>query len=182
MIELSFEEARRMGHNYVGTEHLLLGIMLERDGIAAHVLTDLGVTLANVRHEIERQLAAAPPPEPDLRPASAARTKSKHELASAAPAGGGSDLERLQVLLIKAPIAQLLRARGLDVETLAEQLRNPPELVLNLRRHLDGLNHELARAVEGEQYDRAARVQKARGEMAARLRKAEQQWLEELGG
>jgi ATP-dependent Clp protease ATP-binding subunit ClpC len=48
-IEISFEEARRMGHNYVGTEHILLGLLIEGEGIAAHVLKDLGATLEMVR-------------------------------------------------------------------------------------------------------------------------------------
>jgi len=56
VIEISFEEARRMGHNYVGTEHLLLGLLIEGEGIAAHVLEDLGATLDKVRSEIERLL------------------------------------------------------------------------------------------------------------------------------
>ncbi|HEV2033249.1 MAG TPA: Clp protease N-terminal domain-containing protein [Candidatus Dormibacteraeota bacterium] len=58
VIEISFEEARRMGHNSVGTEHLLLGLLIEGDGIAAHVLADLGATLEKVRPEIERLLSA----------------------------------------------------------------------------------------------------------------------------
>ena len=58
VIEISFEEARRMGHNSVGTEHLLLGLLIEGDGIAAHVLADLGATLEEVRPEIERLLSA----------------------------------------------------------------------------------------------------------------------------
>src|SRR6266404_3929423 len=56
VIEISFEEARRMAHNYVGTEHLLLGLLIEGEGIAAHVLEDLGATLDKVRSEIERLL------------------------------------------------------------------------------------------------------------------------------
>ena len=56
VIEISFEEARRMGHNYVGTEHLLLGLLIEGEGIAAHVLDDLGANLEKVRSEIERML------------------------------------------------------------------------------------------------------------------------------
>jgi ATP-dependent Clp protease ATP-binding subunit ClpA len=56
VIEMSFEEARRMGHNYVGTEHLLLGLLIEGEGIAAHVLADLGVTLKAVRSEVDSQL------------------------------------------------------------------------------------------------------------------------------
>ena len=57
VIEISFEEARHMGHNYVGTEHILLGLLIEGEGIAAHVLEDLGATLEMVRSEIERLLA-----------------------------------------------------------------------------------------------------------------------------
>jgi ATP-dependent Clp protease ATP-binding subunit ClpC len=56
VIEISFEEARRMGNNYVGTEHLLLGLLIEGEGIAAHVLEDLGASLDKVRAEIERLL------------------------------------------------------------------------------------------------------------------------------
>ena len=56
VIELSFEEARRMGHNYVGTQHLLLGLLIEGEGIAAHVLSDLGAPEAKVRAEVERLL------------------------------------------------------------------------------------------------------------------------------
>jgi ATP-dependent Clp protease ATP-binding subunit ClpA len=58
VIEISFEEARRMGHNHVGTEHLLLGLLIEGQGKAAHILEDLGVTLERVRAEIERLLPA----------------------------------------------------------------------------------------------------------------------------
>ncbi len=56
VIEISFEEARRMGNNYVGTEHLLLGLLIEGEGIAAHVLEDLGANLEKVRGEIEKLL------------------------------------------------------------------------------------------------------------------------------
>ena len=58
VIELSFEEARRMGHNYVGTQHILLGLLIEGEGIGAHVLTDLGATESKVRAEIQRLLPA----------------------------------------------------------------------------------------------------------------------------
>lgn len=64
VIELSFEEARRLGHDYVSTEHLLLGLLLEGEGIAAHVLQDLGATLANVRAEIERSLVSTGAEQP----------------------------------------------------------------------------------------------------------------------
>jgi hypothetical protein len=56
VIEISFEEARRMGHEYVGTEHLLVALLIEGEGIGAHVLVDLGATLEKVRTEVERLL------------------------------------------------------------------------------------------------------------------------------
>jgi ATP-dependent Clp protease ATP-binding subunit ClpA len=52
VIEISFEEAREMGDGFVGTEHLLLALLVEGEGIAAHVLEDLGVTLETVRTRI----------------------------------------------------------------------------------------------------------------------------------
>lgn len=55
VIELSFETARQMGHAYVGTEHLVLGLLTEGEGIAARVLIDMGVTLERVRAEIDRK-------------------------------------------------------------------------------------------------------------------------------
>jgi ATP-dependent Clp protease ATP-binding subunit ClpA len=52
VIELAFEEARQFNHNYIGTEHLLLGLIREGEGIAAQVLTKLGVNLKTTRQEI----------------------------------------------------------------------------------------------------------------------------------
>ncbi len=49
VLELAFDEARRLGHNYVGTEHLLLGLIREGEGVAARVLQNLGVSLDNAR-------------------------------------------------------------------------------------------------------------------------------------
>src|SRR5213075_132482 len=49
VIELAVEEARRLNHNYIGTEHLLLGLVREGEGIAAGVLESLGVNLEKVR-------------------------------------------------------------------------------------------------------------------------------------
>ncbi|MCL2140942.1 MAG: ATP-dependent Clp protease ATP-binding subunit [Dehalococcoidia bacterium] len=57
VIELAIDEARQMGHNYIGTEHLLLGILREADGVAAGVLGSFGVTLERVRAEIPRFLS-----------------------------------------------------------------------------------------------------------------------------
>ncbi len=52
VLELAVEEAQNLGHTYVGTEHLLLGLLREEEGIAARVLENLGVKLSDVREEV----------------------------------------------------------------------------------------------------------------------------------
>ena len=69
VIELSIDEARRMGHDYIGTEHLLLGLVREGEGVAAGVLESLGVNLDKVRHEVIRVLAEAQPEDVERPPA-----------------------------------------------------------------------------------------------------------------
>lgn len=56
VLELSLEEARQLGHNYIGTEHLLLGLIREGEGVAARVLENLGVDLGKVRTQVIRML------------------------------------------------------------------------------------------------------------------------------
>ncbi len=59
VIELAVDEARRLNHHYIGTEHLLIGLMREGDGVAAGVLESLGVTLDKVRGETTSVLSRA---------------------------------------------------------------------------------------------------------------------------
>ena len=56
VIELAFDEARRLGHHYIGTEHLLLGLVRQGDGVAIDVLRSLGVSLDKVRTETTRAM------------------------------------------------------------------------------------------------------------------------------
>ena len=56
VLELSWDEARQLGHNYIGTEHLLLGLIREGEGVAARVLENLGVDLQKVRSNVVRML------------------------------------------------------------------------------------------------------------------------------
>ena len=58
VIEYAIEEARSLNHNYVGTEHLLLGLLREQDGVAAQVLMNLGLKLDDVREEVLNLLGA----------------------------------------------------------------------------------------------------------------------------
>lgn len=61
VIELSMDEARKLGHNYIGTEHILLGLIREGEGIAARVLGNLGVNLSKARQTVLQLLGADTP-------------------------------------------------------------------------------------------------------------------------
>ena len=56
VLELSWDEARQLGHNYIGTEHLLLGLIREGEGVAARVLENLGIDLNKVRSNVIKML------------------------------------------------------------------------------------------------------------------------------
>jgi ATP-dependent Clp protease ATP-binding subunit ClpC len=60
VIELAVDEARRMGHHYIGTEHLLLGLVREGEGVAVNVLRSMGANLENVRAQTGRLMAENP--------------------------------------------------------------------------------------------------------------------------
>ena len=61
VLELSWDEARQLGHNYIGTEHLLLGLIREGEGVAARVLENLGVDLNKVRSNVIKMLGESKP-------------------------------------------------------------------------------------------------------------------------
>lgn len=63
MVELAIEEARLLGHNYVGTEHILLGLIREGEGVAAQVLQNLNAELERVRNQVVHLLGGVPHPQ-----------------------------------------------------------------------------------------------------------------------
>ena len=155
VIEISFEEARRMGHNFVSSGHLLTGLVIEGEGIAAHVLEDLGANKAAVVATVERLIRA--------QPSSGVETWTALEMESTRVVETGeSSVEALARLLGHPHIANLLRARGLvDIEGLAASLGTPPDEVARLRAQLINLHH-------------------TEGDVRKRLDLAEQDWLRRL--
>ncbi|GIQ67073.1 hypothetical protein PACILC2_56410 [Paenibacillus cisolokensis] len=59
VIELSMDEARKLGHTYVGTEHILLGLIREGEGVAARVLNNLGISLNKARQQVLQLLGSS---------------------------------------------------------------------------------------------------------------------------
>ena len=60
VLELALREAKRLGHNYIGTEHILLGLVRENEGVASQMLSGMGVEADEVRHEVGRILPGEP--------------------------------------------------------------------------------------------------------------------------
>ena len=79
VLELAYEEASNLGHNYIGTEHLLLGLIREQEGIAAQVLQNIKVRLEDVREEVLELLGAevGPTEDEESEPIAPSNTKSK---------------------------------------------------------------------------------------------------------
>jgi ATP-dependent Clp protease ATP-binding subunit ClpC len=108
VIEYSIEEARNLNHNYVGTEHLLLGLLREQEGVAAQVLVNLGLKLEDVREEVLNLLGHNMP----------------NEESSGGGGGGGSGTERTTSKgKSKTPA---LDSFGRDLTELARQAKLDP--------------------------------------------------------
>jgi ATP-dependent Clp protease ATP-binding subunit ClpA len=171
VIELAFEDAVRTGHNYVGTEHLLLGVLLEGHGVAAKVLDDMGVTLESARAEIERQLAergaepAGPPPQstPQLTTAlpMAPAVRRLMQAASTLAGGRGSSFVGLDHLL-----DAMISSAG--IEALAR--------LLDVRRHAAAKEQ----AIASQDYEAAAGHRTAERQARQALDQAITAWRQEL--
>jgi ATP-dependent Clp protease ATP-binding subunit ClpA len=162
VIELAFEESRREGHNYVDSGHLLVALMLEGEGIAAHVLMELGVTEEKAKAAVKRARKESPPDAPPTR--SIADT----------------EIETLLRLLRTPALAKLLESRGLDVDAIVKLLANPPEEVVRLRHFVAGTQAELEAMAGKRDYEKAARLQQGEKDLLKRLAAAEQEWLDGL--
>jgi ATP-dependent Clp protease ATP-binding subunit ClpC len=182
VIELAVDEARRLGHHYIGTEHLLLGLVREGEGIAAGVLESLGVSLDKVRAEVTRILSQSMPQGAAQGARAATRTPTVDQLGidltSAARAGKldpvigrEKEIERVVQILSRRnknnPV--LIGEPGVGktaiVEALAQRIikGEVPEMLLNRRL----VTLDIGSLVAGTKY---------RGEFEERLKKV----IEEL--
>jgi len=126
VIEYSMEEARNLNHNYVGTEHILLGLLREQEGVAAQVLMNLGLKLEDVREEVLNLLGHGMENEGGERAGMGGRQPAGGGGGEAAPKGGKS----------KTPA---LDSFGRDLTELARQGKLDPVI---------GREKEIERAIQ----------------------------------
>ena len=100
VIEYAIEEARNLNHNYVGTEHILLGLLREHDGVAAQVLMNLGLKLEDVREEVLNLLGAGAESDSEISsdgPSESGSSKPKGKSKTPALDSFGRDLTQLAI-------------------------------------------------------------------------------------
>ncbi len=130
VIEYAIEEARSLNHNYVGTEHILLGLLRESEGIAAQVLMDLGLKLEDVRQEVLNLLGAGVDDGPaalgmKMTPTIGRKTKSK----TPALDSFGRDLTQLAASGELDPVIGRKKEIERLVQILCRRTKNNPVLL-----------------------------------------------------
>jgi ATP-dependent Clp protease ATP-binding subunit ClpC len=140
VLELSMEEASALGHNYIGTEHLLLGLIREQEGIAAQVLMNLNIKLEDVRREVLEFLGA----DEQQESGEEREDVSGHAGAGAAPRGEGGTNSKSKTPALDAfgrDLTDLARENKLDpvigrkdeiervVQILSRRSKNNPVLL-----------------------------------------------------
>jgi ATP-dependent Clp protease ATP-binding subunit ClpA len=127
VLELSLREALQLGHNYIGTEHILLGLVREGEGVAAQVLVKRGAALPRVRKAVLDQLGRmgserlAPHGRPRRTPAAALAVATADELAGSGSTGSHHLLEAL-ARSEESLAGKVLAALGVDADALAAKI------------------------------------------------------------
>jgi ATP-dependent Clp protease ATP-binding subunit ClpC len=126
VIEYAIEEARNLNHNYVGTEHLLLGLLREQEGVAAQVLLNLGLKLEDVREEVLNLLGHNPS---DPSEGGGERTASKGKSKTPALDSFGRDLTELARQGKLDPVIGRQNEIERVIQVLSRRTKNNPVLL-----------------------------------------------------
>ena len=126
VLELSLEEARQLGHNYIGTEHLLLGLIREGEGVAARVLENLGIDLTKIRTQVIRMLGET------AEVGTGGSSTSKGNLKTATLDEFGTNLTKLASEAKLDPAVGRYAEIDRVIQILGRRTKNNPVLILSL--------------------------------------------------
>src|SRR6266851_3754934 len=151
VLELSLRESMQLGHNYIGTEHILLGLLREGEGVAAQVLVRLGADLNRVRQQVIQLLHGHQGEEP------------------AGSAAGGRQRG------LPPEIAARLDALGSRLSAVEQRAGTGPDTG-ELDEQIEQVQRDRHAAVDAQEYERAASLRDREKDLLAQRASAQQQW------
>lgn len=181
IVEIAFEEARRMGDRHVGTGHLLLALLIEGEGVGARILEDLGVSLDKGRAELERAQAGGAREEirrtgpPDERPRPTPHVIRGSDRSELGPDATG--LVRLAWVLASAEGASAVGLEHLMRALDDKAVRSLLQLAARIRQAVAAREEAIAAGDRDATRSRTEEVQRLRGEYD----EAESAWRRQLG-
>ena len=128
VIQLAHREALRLGHDVIGTEHILLGLLAEGDGVAAHVLMSLGIDLDEVRKRVEQLVGKGQPKDKPIDLPLSPRAKRVLDLAMREARNMGVNYVGTEHILLgllaegEGIAAQVLMSMGLDTQKVYQEV------------------------------------------------------------
>ena len=129
VLELSWDEARQLGHNYIGTEHLLLGLIREGEGVAARVLENLGVDLNKIRSNVIKMLGETKPQSVSSGGSSSSSSSSGGKTKTPSLDEFGRDLTLAAQELRLDPVVGREKEIERVIQILARRTKNNPVLI-----------------------------------------------------
>lgn len=129
VLELSWDEARQLGHNYIGTEHLLLGLIREGEGVAARVLENLGVDLNKIRSNVVKMLGESKPQSVSSGSTSSSSSSSGGKTKTPSLDEFGRDLTLAAQELRLDPVVGREKEIERVIQILARRTKNNPVLI-----------------------------------------------------
>ena len=163
-LELALRESVHLGHDYIGTEHLLLGLVREGDGPAAQVLEQRGIELSTVRQEVIRQLHGHQGREGRRRRVAWTR--------SVVEGGEGAALAEIsrQLRVLGARLAAIEAKLDIQESPARQRLRQVDVEIARVRRQKES-------AIDEQDFERAAMLRDEERRLLGDRRAAEDEWL-----
>jgi ATP-dependent Clp protease ATP-binding subunit ClpC len=165
VLELALRESVQLGHEYIGTEHLLLGLLREGEGPGAQVLQQRGIELNTVRQEVIRLLHG-------YQAGAGRRGRRVVRGRPGRPGAGGATLDEIshQLRVLGARLSAIETKLGVEEPPERQRLRQVDAQIARIRRQKES-------AIDEQDFEQAARLRDEEGRLLADRRAAEGDWL-----